>query len=246
MARSKFKNNRDKRDGNQFVALPRVVLESPGYRQAGHPARSLLIDIATQYTGHNNGKLVACAKYLAPIGWKSNATMLRAVRQLLACGLLIETRKGARPNKSAWFALSWLDLDQGHGLDIDPKFYRRGDYMRPEVLAPGGSNSRTVKATEARKLAASAKRAEKQNALLTPSHGAGKPRIAPSHGVRALILAPSDGAIRAALGPSPAPLDGAYLETPSTPARAGGVGSGAALGPSLMAGLERTAASIVR
>ena len=52
MARSKFKNNRDKRDGNQFVALPRVVLESPGYRQAGHPARSLLIDIATPDQRH--------------------------------------------------------------------------------------------------------------------------------------------------------------------------------------------------
>jgi hypothetical protein len=86
MSRSKFKGNRDKCDGRTFVRLPTVVLESPGYRQAGHTARSLLIDIALQYTGHNNGKLVACAKYVEPMGWKSNATVLRAVRELLACG----------------------------------------------------------------------------------------------------------------------------------------------------------------
>ena len=246
MGAGKFKGNRDKRDGRQFVALPRVVLESPGYRQAGHAARSMLIDIAMQYTGHNNGKLVACAKYVEPIGWNSNATVLRAVRELLSCGLLIETRKGARPNKAAWFALSWLDLDQGEGLDIEPKLYRRGDYMRPDVAAPVGGNARTVKATEARKLAALKKRTEKQNAPLTPSNGVERAPIAPSNGVRASILAPSDGAIRCTFGVPSTPLDGAYLEIPSTPVQAGGVGSGVALSPSLMAGLKRTAARNAR
>lgn len=244
MARSKFKGNGDKRDGKRFVALPEVVLESPGYRQASYPARALLTDIAMQYTGHNNGKLTACAKYLAPKGWTSNNTVLRAVHELLACGLLMETRKGARPNKAAWFALSWLDLDQGQGLDIDPKLYRRGDYMRPEVVVQVSSNARTAKATEARKAAALAKRTAKQNASLTPSHGAAGAHIAPSHGVRTSILAPCDGAIRGAWGPSSTPLDGAYLEMPSAQAAAVGVGSGAALSPSLMAALKRTAASV--
>ena len=241
MGQSKFKNNRDKRDGKQFVLLPRVVLESPGYRQAGHAARSMLIDIAMQYSGHNNGKLVACAKYVEPIGWNSNATVLRAVRELLVCGLLIETRKGARPNKAAWFALSWLDLDQGQGLDIDPKLYRRGDYMRPDMPAPVSGKLRTARATEARKQAAVKKRVEKENAALTPSNGAVKTRIAPSNGVRASILAPLDGAVRGALMPSSTPLDGAYLEIPSTPATVGVVASGARLPQSLKTTARSTA-----
>ena len=224
MARSKFKGNRDKCDGRTFVRLPNVVLESPGYRRASYPARALLIDIAMQYGGHNNGKLTACAKYLAPMGWTSNNTVLRAVHELQACGLLIETRKGARPNKAAWFALSWLDLDQGIGLDFDPKHYRRGGYMTPGAVAPkGGAGPRTAKATEARKLAAVRKRAEKENASLTPSNGAAKARIAPSNGASASILAPCDGAIRGALGPCSTPLDGAYLEIPSARASPGGL-----------------------
>ena len=244
MARGKFKDNRDKRDGKQFVLLPRVVLESPGYRRAGHTARSLLTDIALQYSGFNNGKLVACDKYLKPKGWTSNNTALRAVHELQACGLLIETRKAARPNKAAWFALSWLDLDQGIGLDIDPKQYRRGAYMTPDNPAPISASARTTKATEARRASAIKKRAEIQNAALTPLHGATKARIAPLDGVRVSILAPLDGAIRGAFDPSPTSLDGAYLEIPSTLAAGGGVGSGAALSPSLMAALKRRAAAV--
>lgn len=218
MTVKKFKGNRDKRDGKLFVLLPRVVLESPGYRLSSYPARALLTDIALQYSGFNNGKLVACDKYLRPKGWTSNNTVLRAVHELQACGLLIETRKGARPNKAAWFALSWLDLDQGIGLDIDPKLYRRGDYMRPEPLAPASSGERTAKATEARKLAALKKRVEKERTSLIPSNGAAKERTAPSSGVRPSTLAPLDDAVRGTLMPSPTPLDGAYLEIPSTSA----------------------------
>ena len=231
MAGARFKGNRDKRDGKRFVLLPQVVLESPGYRLASHPAKAMLIDIAMQYSGHNNGKLTACAKYLGPLGWTSNGTVLRAVHELQACGLLIETRKGARPNKAAWFALSWLDLDQGQGLDFDPKHFRRGDYMRPEALAPVGDGSRTAKATQARKVAALAKRSAKQNASLTPSDGAERHRIAPFNGVRASILAPSDGAARGAFEVPSIPSDGAYLEIPSAPAKAERVRSGDALGP---------------
>jgi len=195
----KFKDNRDKRDGKQFVLLPRVVLESPGYRRAGHTARSLLTDIAMQYSGFNNGKLVACDKYLKPKGWTSNNTALRAVHELQACGLLIETRKGARPNKAAWFALSWLDLDQGQGLDIDPKFYRRGAYLNPDKAA-------------------------QQNASIAPAGGAVVLPIAPARGARASTVAPSGGAVRPALSPSPAPSGGAYLEIPSALSMAGARG----------------------
>lgn len=216
MASRKFKRNGDKRDGKTFVLLPLVMLESPGYRLASHPARSLLIDIAMQYTGHNNGKLTACAKYLKPKGWRSNDTIVRARRELIDCGLLIETRKGARPNKAAWFALSWLDLDQGQGLDIDPKLYRRGSYMRPEKPAP-------------------------KNGSLVPAGGAMNAGIAPSGDAKVSALAPSGGAVARVLAPLPIPSGGAYLEKPSASAASGGVGIDAAFSPSLMAAVQRTA-----
>ena len=135
MAKKPFKGNRDKCDGDQFVKLPHVVLNSPSYRQLSYSATRLLVDLAMQYSGTNNGRLVACSKYLKPKGWTSNATTRKAVHELIDAKLLIEVRKGGFPNLAAWYALGWLSLDVTEGLDIDPKAYRRGLY-RGAVLVP--------------------------------------------------------------------------------------------------------------
>jgi len=190
MTKKNYKAGKDKRVAGTFIALPRVVTESPGYRQASHTARSLLIDIAMQYRGDNNGKLTACAKYLKPLGWKSNDTIVRARRELLECGLLFEARKGARPNRAAWYALTWHAIDQQTGLDINPKLYRTGDYMRPE-------------------------KPKVKNAVLVPSAGACDIRIAPPIGTSPSIHCPSGGAVQAPLPPWATPSAGTYLETPS-------------------------------
>lgn len=136
MARTSRRQERDRRDGVGFLALPFVVIDSPAYRAAGHVARSLLLDIARQFTGKNNGRLSASVAALGPLGWKSHSTITRALHELLSLGLLIETRKGARPNKAAWYALAWRALDVTDGLDIDPKQYRTGGYVRYGNGAP--------------------------------------------------------------------------------------------------------------
>ncbi len=194
MSRAKWKAQKDKRDGQQFIAVPLVVLESPGYRAASHVARSLLMDLAMQYSGRNNGRLVACPKYLQPLGWRSNDTVVRGRRELLDLGLLVETRKGGFPNTASWYALTWQALDVSEGLDINPKLYRTGAYR----VAPA------------------------QNAPPVPHGGAGRTAIVPAGGVRPSIAAPSGGAIPAPPTPAPVPSGGAYLELPS--ARALGPG----------------------
>lgn len=118
------------RDGVQFLALPHVVLDSPAFLGLSAPATRLLLDVARQYTGKNNGRLVACSKYLAGRGWKSHDTATRARRELEAAGLLFQTRMGARPNKAAWFALTWASLDWSPELEIRPETFPRGQYLR--------------------------------------------------------------------------------------------------------------------
>jgi len=140
MAKS-YKQSKAKRDGDRYLALPHVVIDSPSYRALGYPARALLIDIARQYTGSNNGRLVACAKYLKPLGWNSNDTVTRALAQLKESALLIETRMGMRPNRAAWFALGWYQLDAVPGMDIDPRTYRTGGYKIAALIPRGGVES---------------------------------------------------------------------------------------------------------
>ncbi len=116
-----------KLDIGRFTALPHNVIHSTEYRALSYSARSLLFDIAAQYNRTNNGKLVACEKYLKPLGWNSNGTISKAIKDLVASGLLIQTRQGMRPpySQAAWFALGWFSLDVTSGLDIDARKYQR-------------------------------------------------------------------------------------------------------------------------
>jgi hypothetical protein len=129
-------------DGSNFFRLPHVVIDSPGYRLAEHSSRSLLVDVASQLRrpgsegGLPNGALLATRDRMALFGWKSQGVLHRAIADLVACGLLIETRKGHK-NSASLYAVSWMALDidgSKHALDIDPRAWARvyrGAYMRP-------------------------------------------------------------------------------------------------------------------
>ena len=134
-SKGKAKSRGGKRDPGAFIAFPCAVGNSPGWRQAGHTARSLLFDIVMGYTGSNNGRLTASLEGMSARGWESPGVLTQAKQELIACGLLVETRKGGFPNRAAWYAVSWFDLDQTEELDINPKNYdsvHRSAYLRPQ------------------------------------------------------------------------------------------------------------------
>lgn len=143
------KKAKERRDSGAFSILPHVVLTSPGWLKAGHTARSLFPDLLMTYTGKNNGKLTATQEAMSAKGWRSPSVLCQAIKELVSCGLLLETRKGGFPNKTSWYALTFLDLDQTEGLDIDPKLYQkvhRGAYMRPEeFMRPKRPSGKTKK-----------------------------------------------------------------------------------------------------
>ena len=106
----------------------------------------LLWDLAAQYRGDNNGDLCAAWKLMHLRGWKSEETLSKAKRKLLEVGLIVETRKGARPNKCSLFALTWYALDDCKGkLDIAPQSFPRGAYKlkEPHPMIPPSSKENT-------------------------------------------------------------------------------------------------------
>lgn len=154
------KPRREAKIGEKFIALPHSVIRSAAYRGLSHTERSLLIDIAANYNSCNNGKLTASMKYLRPLGWRSVDTVNRAKHVLLESKLLIETRKGARPNKAAWYMIAWRPLDIAEGMDAPPAVYQA---MQREF----------------RQAPAAAPRAARP----VPSNGVAARAIAPSHGL---------------------------------------------------------------
>lgn len=137
MARNRHKGASDKRDGGAFVAVPLSVLNSRSYLDADPYARTLLFDLVTQYRGNNNGDLCATWRLMKRRGWRSPVTLTRAKQDLLELGLIVETRKGARPNRASLYALTWHALDEcGGKLDMSPKAFPRSAYLRRNTPPP--------------------------------------------------------------------------------------------------------------
>lgn len=118
MGRNRHKGNRI---GEGFIALPYSVLNSPLFVKLSAHAVKLLIDVAAQYRGDNNGDLSAAWKLMRPRGWRSEATLHKAKRELLDNGFLYEARKGRRPNVCSLFALTWAAIDDNEKFDPGAK-----------------------------------------------------------------------------------------------------------------------------
>ncbi|MCC4115340.1 hypothetical protein LLG90_08275 [Aromatoleum toluclasticum] len=160
MGRAKHK--RSGRDGVRFLALPHTVMDSPAFLELSAPAVRLLLDIARQFDGKNNGRLVACMAAMKSRGWTSNDTLQYARRELEAAGLLALTRKGARPNKAAWFALTWAGLDHSSEMDEmkSPASFPRGAYIATPADAVRAEQARAQEARRQAKSKAAARRKE--------------------------------------------------------------------------------------
>jgi len=128
------------RDPGGFIALPWSVLDCPAYAALSYPARSLLLEFARQIGPDNNGRLLASRAYLAGRGWKSADVIQRAKNELLQAQFIHETVKGQRPNRAAWYAVTWRALDRLPGYDVgSAETFVRGAYRKnaPLVPAPG-------------------------------------------------------------------------------------------------------------
>ena len=146
MAKNRYKNAKEKRDGESHIGVPHCVLNSAAYIGVNAHARMLLWDLAAQYRGNNNGDLCMAFKVMKPRGWKSEPTLNKAKRELLKAGLIVETRKGARPNKCALIALTWYALDDcGGKLDMSARSFPRGAYKlkdnQPVMVSSASKNA---------------------------------------------------------------------------------------------------------
>lgn len=164
------------RDPGGFVALPWSVLDSPAYARLSHPARSLLLEIARQFVRDNNGRMLASYAHLSKRGWKSKSLIQRAKGELLAAGFIFETVMGQRPNKAAWYAVTWYALDRIPGYDVGATAaFVRGAYKNAALTPSMGASKRRI----------------------APSMGARGLPVAPSMGAmeatNATSLAPSMG-----------------------------------------------------
>ncbi len=109
-----------RRAKEKFLMLPRHVTDHLDFISLSSRAMKLLIDIAVQYNGHNNGDLCAAMTLMKKRGWKSNDQRNKALEELQDKGLIIKSRQGGRKIASL-YAVTWRAIDECKGkIDIRP------------------------------------------------------------------------------------------------------------------------------
>tara|TARA_B100000809_G_scaffold163972_1_gene161328 strand:+ start:523 stop:870 length:348 start_codon:yes stop_codon:yes gene_type:complete len=95
------------------------MIHHENFRTLSTRATKLLIDIAAQYRGSNNGDLCAPFRLMKQRGWRSSDQLYKARDELLDRELIVVSRQGGR-NRCTLYALTWLSVDDCDGkLDIN-------------------------------------------------------------------------------------------------------------------------------
>jgi hypothetical protein len=120
MSRARAKKGNKER----FLGIPLNVLESEAYRSLRASSVKMLVDLAKQYNGYNNGDFTAAYSVLRRHGWNSKGTIQSALKELMDKGFIVRTRDARFQNPNATCALygvTWRAIDECKDkLDIKP------------------------------------------------------------------------------------------------------------------------------
>jgi hypothetical protein len=114
MARSKHKQKAS------FAGIPRVVMECPDYINLNGSAVKLLVEMACQFKGGNNGDLCPAWTLMKVRGFCSKTTLSKAIKELLQAEMILLTRQGHFiKNKASLYALTWAPIDECSGKHLE-------------------------------------------------------------------------------------------------------------------------------
>lgn len=128
-----------------FVGIVRSVFECPAFHALQPYAYKLLLELASQYRGDNNGDLTAAWSILSKRGWRSKTTLWRSKGELIAAGFVYVTRKGRLPNTCELLALTWFPLDKSPKTDQEAFYgFERKAYLKnTPLVAPAHDAKKT-------------------------------------------------------------------------------------------------------
>lgn len=105
---------RGRRASAPFLSLPSNILRSEEWAALTPFEVKLLIDLAAQYNGKNNGDLGASWTVMKARGWRSPSTLNKALHGLVASGFIELTRQGGR-HRCSLYAITWRGVDACDG-----------------------------------------------------------------------------------------------------------------------------------
>jgi len=121
MARSRLKS-KGRTDRGGFIAIPNALHDHPAFSELSGTALKVLLGLARQYRGANNGDLSASHTQAVKWGVGSKTSLAKALVELQRDGLIIRTREGFFINpggRCALYALAWRPIDDCPGKSLE-------------------------------------------------------------------------------------------------------------------------------
>ncbi|HHA2837643.1 TPA: hypothetical protein ACOFCN_002020 [Stenotrophomonas maltophilia] len=108
--------------GHSFVQLPHYMIQSPQFYALSGTAVKVLLFLAGQYNGKNNGDLSATESMVSAAGVCSARGVGAVLTSLEEAGFIVKTRTGHR-RLCNLYALTWYRIDEceGKGLEVAPE-----------------------------------------------------------------------------------------------------------------------------
>lgn len=133
--------------GERFAAIPLEVLESPAFAALTGTGVRVLLALAAQYRGANNGRLTLPLTAAQSLGIRSKDSLHRGLSELRDVGLIEVTEQGGLPpHGCSRYALTFRAIDpaEGAGLVASPPSHRWNGYTgeRQRRQAPRRTNPR--------------------------------------------------------------------------------------------------------
>lgn len=137
MANDAKRRRRQKGRGgdHSYLGIPHYIVRSPEFGALEPWSLKLLIELAGNYNGKNNGDLSAAYSVLKARGWRSAGTLNAAIKRLVQGGWITYTRYGGR-NRCALFALTWWPIDycEGKWLEVRAETVPRHSWKTDSVV----------------------------------------------------------------------------------------------------------------
>lgn len=124
-----FGKAKGRRESGTYTALPHALIDHPDFANLSASALRVLICLARQYNGRNNGDLSAPLSRVKESGVKSSASLSTALDELKQKRWIICTRMGRfmKPGaRCSLYGLTWLPINECPGKDLE----------HPETVVP--------------------------------------------------------------------------------------------------------------
>ena len=116
---------------HSYLGLPHYMLRSEQFGKLRGNSIKLLIELAKEFKGNNNGDLSCSFTVLQKRGWKSSATLAAAKKELEKGGWIICTRAGGS-HRCSLYAVTWLPIDEcrGKGTTYRQEKVAKNDWLK--------------------------------------------------------------------------------------------------------------------